>query len=442
MSRLLPVLLLALPLPAFAADGGSDATMVLAFLALLVGATGALLVVRRGLGLAVGAASGIVVAGWLTVQHHRAEAGIASVCNINSTWNCDVVNTSRWSEIGGIPIALLGVGYFAAVTFLAVRALTGRAPHAMGAILALGALATAYDVFLAWAMLGLGSYCVLCITTWILNLLILVGAALEVRAQPMPFGQLLWAGVKESADYAALVGVAAVVLGGMALRGAAPPKALSPAQGGDVADLRQYLEQPAGEILLDGTEPVYGDAAARFTLVEFADYECPHCGLMATQLKEVLAENKDVKLLFKHYPLSPACNRFAPGGRHENACNAAAAAECARLQGRFWEINAQMFQNQEYLGKDDLRFMAKQVGLDLAAFETCMGDAATAQAVIADVEAGGAAQIDGTPSIFAKGLYGDRWVKLTAGNKDAINAVLAAARDGVALPEPMPPHQD
>lgn len=442
MSRLLPALLLALPLPAWAASGsGSDATLVIVSLAALIGVSGVLLVVRRTWGLVASALAGMIVAGWLAVQHQRAEAGFVSACNISDTWNCDIVNTSQYSEIGGISIALLGLGYFAAIAFLAIRHALGRAPHAVGPIVALAALAVAYDAFLAWAMLGLGSYCILCITTWILNVLLLVAGILALRAQPVPFGQLVVAGVKESGDYAGIVGLAAVVLGGMAIRGAGPAPVVSPAEGGDVAALAQFLEQPAGQVLLDGTEPVYGDPGAKYTLVEFADYECPHCALMAKELKEFLAQNKDVKLLFKHYPLAPSCNRYAPGGRHVDACNAAAAAECARLQGRFWELSGAMFENQQYLGKDDIRFMAQQQQLDLTAFEACMGDPATANAVLADVDAGGAAQIDGTPSIFAKGLYGDQWVKITGGG-DAMNAIFAAARAGTPLPQPGPPHTE
>jgi hypothetical protein len=66
-----------------------------------------------------------------------------------------------------------------------------------------------------------------------------------------------------------------------------------------------------------------------------------------------------------------------------------------------------------------------------------MADPATAQSVVADVEAGGTAQISGTPSIFLKGPFGDQWVRVIGG-KDAIETILAAARSGKPMPPPPP----
>lgn len=437
MSRsLLPLLLLGLPLPALAAGGeGGDATMVIVLLVVLVLGSAALVGVHRGWGLVAAAVSGLFVSGWLTVQHYQAQSGVASICNISSTWNCDVVNTSKWSEIGTVPIALIGMGYFATIAFAAVRFAMGRAPSAPGLIVALSGLAVAYDVFLGWAMFQLGAFCILCIATWALNALLLVGGLLALRGQAFPTA--FRAALKETGDYAFIVGLAVVVVGGMALKKTGPAPVQAPDQGGRVEDLAAYYELPTGTVLLDGTEPVYGDPGAPYTLVEFADYECPHCAIMAKELKRVLDANKDVKLLFKHFPLSPACNKNAPYGRHENACNAAAAAECARQQGRFYELSNAMFGNQQYLGKDDIRFMAEQVKLDMAAFEQCMGDPATAAAVVADTEAGGAANVEGTPTIFLKGPWGDQWVRLTGG-EDAMNAIFTVARSGTPLPPPPP----
>ena len=70
-----------------------------------------------------------------------------------------------------------------------------------------------------------------------------------------------------------------------------------------------------------------------------------------------------------------------------------------------------------------------------------MNDPATAQAVVADVEGGGTAQISGTPSIFLKGAVGDGWVRVIGG-KEAINTILAAARSGKPMPAPAPPNPD
>ena len=55
-----------------------------------------------------------------------------------------------------------------------------------------------------------------------------------------------------------------------------------------VADLDTwYLLQPNAPVSLDGTEPIYGNPDAKYTVVEFADFECPYCGMVAPELKNL-----------------------------------------------------------------------------------------------------------------------------------------------------------
>ncbi|MDP2309239.1 MAG: thioredoxin domain-containing protein [Pseudomonadota bacterium] len=438
MSRKLLLLgLLAAPLPAFAASGGS-AGLVIGAAAAAVLVSGVLVAMprTRGWGVAVGSLLGIVIAGYLTAQH----SGTApSVCNVSDVWSCDTVNRSVYSKVGTVPVALLGVAYYAVMAWLSLRQASGGAPKAPAMMTVLAGLAVLFDLYLGWATSQIGAACPLCVASWALNAILLVGSALLWRSSE-PASSLM-DGIKAEVGSVAVVGLLTLVVGAMASRDAgAGGSTMGGASSGAVADLSQYYEQVTGRIELDGTEPVAGDANARFTMVEWADFECPHCGVMSGELKEILAENKDVKLYFKHYPISDTCNSFVEGERHKFACNAAAASECARLQGQFWELSRQMFKNQEFLGKEDIRFMAQQQKLDMTAFEACMADPTTAESVKQDVAAGGVAGVEGTPSIFLKGAFGEQWVRLNAG-KEGINAVLAAARDGKPLPPP-PPHAE
>lgn len=436
---LLPLLtaIAAAPSVAWAADGASGGTIVGG--AVLIAAVCAVLVAlpkTRKIGVSLAALFGIVVAGYLTVQHNSPDA---SVCNISSTFNCDIVNRSRFSEIGGVSIALIGVAYYAVMAWLGLRHASGGAPKAPAVMTALSVVAVAYDVFLFYASSTLGAYCPLCMVSWGLNVLLLIGSALLWRGVEQPSGAGLAEGLKAEFGSVAVVGLLTLVVGGMASKSGPPTGGpVGGAGAGSVEELASYYEQAAGRIELDGTEPAIGPADARFTIVEWADYECPHCALMADELKKVLADNKDVRILFKHYPISGMCNSFVEREGHKFACNAAAAAECARLQGKFWELNAQMFKNQEFLGKEDIRFMGQQLQLDMPAFEACMADASTAEAVKQDIAAGGVAGVEGTPSVYVKGLLPDQWVRVSGG-RDAMNALFQAVRDGKTL-LPARPH--
>lgn len=421
---------LLLPSVAWAAEGSTSPAGLIAGLGLLVAVCVGLVATRRADGLLVTALAGAVLSAYLGYEHENPDPHAA--CNLNDVFNCSVVNTSRWSEIAGIPIGFLGFGYFMGMAMLAWRLRSAPESHAAGAMLLGSLLAVAYDVFLVWATLDVGAWCLFCATTWLLNLTLLVGSTLAAR------GRSMVEGVKHEAGAPAVVGLASVV-GGLFLLGGPGENAGSGGgrAGGGAVDWAAVYELPAGEVEVSPGDPVYGDPNARFTLMEFADFQCPHCGYMFEPLHRIAAENPDVKLVFRNYPLAQSCNRFVPDNRHADACNAAAAGECAWKQGRFWELARVMFKNQDYLGKEDIRFMAEQVGLDLAAFEQCMGDPATAALVVADVEAGGKAQITGTPTIFLKGAFGDRWVRVKGG-KDEITRLLTAVRAGEALPEPGP----
>jgi protein-disulfide isomerase/uncharacterized membrane protein len=431
MSRLVPLLLALAPSTAFAADGGGASALIGGMVALVV-VCAALVAVKPRVGAVASAVGGIAVAGWLVAQHHAAMSGAASMCNISDAWNCDVVNTSQWSEVANVPIALVGVGFYAAMLFLAVRYAMGASPRAPGVMVVLSAAAVATDLFLGLEMVRMRTGCVLCVTTYGLNLALLVASLRLAKEMDVGIGKAFGEALGRDGVNAAIVGLAVIVLGGMAFRG---DEGVETAVDGGGGALPTYHLAPALE--LDGTEPVVGDRNAPYTLVEWADFQCPYCAIMAKELKELLAANKDVKLVYKNYPISEICNRFVEGERHADSCNAAAAARCADKQGRFWELSGKMFGNQEYLGKEDIRFIARDLGLDMTAFEACMGDPTIAEAVKRDVEHGAKAGVEGTPSIFLKGPWGDTWVRVE-GDADSIANLLAAARKGEPLPAPQP----
>lgn len=426
------------PTTALAADGEMPPAAIIGMLTTGVLLCAGLLVYRRALGLLITSQYGALLSVYLAHQHRVGLSGGTSICNISSVINCDAVNTSRYSEIAGVPIAVFGFAFYVAVGYLAFKYFRGGAERAPAMIMVLSVGAVGYDIYLAWASYSLGAICLFCAASWAVNLMLLVGSTLAAK------GVSPLAAITEEAGSTVIAGLGALILGVLAYQGGGPAaagtsSASKPAP--PAAELASMYELSAGPITVDGTEPLKGDPNARFTFVEWADFQCPHCAVMFPIMEELLAENKDMKLYYKSYPISSACNRFVEGLRHENSCHAAAAAECGRQQGRFWEFAGQMFKNQEYLGKDDLRFMAEQVGLEPKAFETCMADPATAQSVVSDVEAGGTAQISGTPSIFLKGAFGDQWVRVIGG-KEAIQTILNAARSGAPMPPPGPPNPE
>ena len=143
-----------------------------------------------------------------------------------------------------------------------------------------------------------------------------------------------------------------------------------------------------------GDSPILGDKDAPVTIVEFSDYECPYCGRHFTdtypQIKSNYIDTGEVNLVFKNFPLN----------FHPNAQKAAEAAECAREQGKFWEMHDKLFENQVTLSVENYKIWAKGLGLDAGKFNTCLDTGKMAKVVQDDLKYGQEIGVQGTPAFF------------------------------------------
>lgn len=175
---------------------------------------------------------------------------------------------------------------------------------------------------------------------------------------------------------------------------------LSPEEIGDLY-VRRYGAQAVHRMEV-GSSPITGGAAAPVTIIEFADFECPHCALSVPVLDELVRRYEGkVRLVFKHFPIE----------RHEHAEAAARAATAAQRQGKFWEMHHLLFAHQEALAREDLFRYAEQLGLDMAQFGRDFESPEVAQSVQADHRLAEEAGVDGTPTYFINGRMIDAGVE-------------------------------
>lgn len=154
------------------------------------------------------------------------------------------------------------------------------------------------------------------------------------------------------------------------------------------------LVQPVG-----ANDHVLGPSVAAVTLVEYGDYECPHCGHAYPVVEEVLRHlGHEVRFAFRHFPLSQL---------HPRALMAAQAAEAAGAQGEFWRMHQMLFENQEALEPDDLLAYAQAVGLETTRFARELRDEVHLPKVQADFRSGVRSGVNGTPTFFINGARFD-----------------------------------
>ena len=148
--------------------------------------------------------------------------------------------------------------------------------------------------------------------------------------------------------------------------------------------------------LEDGIDHVRGSADAP-AILEYGDYECPFSrqAFRAIERVERLRAG-GIRFAFRHFPLTEI---------HPHALAAAAAAEAAALQGRFWEMHDLLFHRQHALDDDDLRAYAVELGLDSTRFERDRVASEALSRVRRDVASGEASgEVTGTPTLFIDGL--------------------------------------
>jgi protein-disulfide isomerase len=176
--------------------------------------------------------------------------------------------------------------------------------------------------------------------------------------------------------------------------------------------------------------PARGSATAKVAVVEYSDFQCPYCGKFAREtfatIEERYITTGKIRYVFRNFPLDEA---------HPKAFKAAEAAECANQQGKFWEMHARLFDNQQALEPADLLAHGKAVALDEAAFQKCLSGTARGK-IKRDFNAGLKAGVDGTPTFLIGTIEKDgkvRVVKKLSGTQttesftSALDEVLAAA---------------
>jgi hypothetical protein len=145
-----------------------------------------------------------------------------------------------------------------------------------------------------------------------------------------------------------------------------------------------------------------GDDPSIIEIVEYSDYECPHCDRGHAAVRKLIADHPErLRLVHRHYPLDNACNPTLPKPFHKNACRYASMAWCGQQQGRFWETNDYLYANRGT--KLENAQVASAVGLDAGKLAACLGGTAVARAIDADLVAGRAAGVRGTPTFIIGG---------------------------------------
>jgi uncharacterized membrane protein/protein-disulfide isomerase len=346
----------------------------------------------------------------------------ASFCDVNATLNCTEAYTSRFGAFAGVPVALLGLLFFAAVLVLIALCSASRAAsqNLPGYIFVASTIGLAVVLYLAYASYFLlHVVCLLCAGTYaaVIGLFLMSGTATKFPMTSVPMRMIddLRLLVRNPRALIASVlftaaAVAAIILfPEQRVSAAADPAAATeqatPQQIASVStaqqqQLEQYLAAQPRKVVMAPSD------GAAVVIVKFNDYQCPGCGQTYRDYKPVLAKwakqaPGKVKFITRDYPLERECNAFVGQDLHSGACEAAVAVRLAREKGKAEAMEEWLYSNQPAMNPDTVKKAAATVG-GVTDFDNRY--AATLELVKGDVAQGAQLKIGGTPTFFMNGM--------------------------------------
>lgn len=354
---------------------------------------------------------GVIDAGVLTYDHQMAALGQvdSTVCEPGS--GCAAIQSTAMSSIplgryrAKLPIALLGMACYLVVIGLGVGRL--RRPsnvHIPRLLLTVGILSTLYSfVLFAYSLIKVGTLCPYCVGLYIIALALLAVGWLSAGEPLGASVKGLWAGVRSSAGIASVVVFIVLTGAGYAVYSSPINAELSTKYGELEQQARELPNQAEVKIDVAG-RPFEGPKDAPIHIVEFADYECPHCGGLYKMLHEAAEKRPGkIRITMMNFPLSNVCNPNMRSEFHTRACLLAYGGECAHQQGRWKDIAAWLYDNGKSADAASVLAEAKRLGMDGETFDACLKDPATKAQVLKDIETGVSAGVEATPTFFING---------------------------------------
>jgi protein-disulfide isomerase len=164
----------------------------------------------------------------------------------------------------------------------------------------------------------------------------------------------------------------------------------------------QRREPRTATVTIDPDRPAMGSADAPVTVVEFTDYQCPFCRRFTQStfplIQKQYIDTGKVRWVVRDLPLA----------FHANARKAGQSVHCADEQGKFWEMRDMLFKNSANLTDEDLKKYAGEVGLDVAAFDACLGSDRFLAEMDKDSAEAKQVSITGTPTFVIGKPGGDK----------------------------------
>ena len=345
---------------------------------------------------------GLIVSLYLAYSHYKnyTDLQYQSFCAISNAINCDTVSQSPYS-IFIIPVPVWGiVGYVLLMLLLPFAwQQKGREARIWSLIFLSAAVFTTLSIGLAAVSSYLiGSYCILCIVTYFVNLFLLwyswlirrrfaSGSLIDQFADDL---KLLWQHKRTILPIVAIFSVAVLVM----LIGMPRYWQLNP----------EPLPRAMANGITAGGHPWFGAENAEIEIEMFSDYQCFQCRKMHAFFRKLLSNGGGkLKIIHRHYPMDHEVNYIVKKPFHVGSGKMALIAIYAASKGKFWQVNDLLFEKAGRQKNLDLHWIAQKTGLETADLVRAINDPVLQKRLSQDIWQGMKLRILGTPSFVING---------------------------------------
>jgi uncharacterized membrane protein/predicted DsbA family dithiol-disulfide isomerase len=323
-----------------------------------------------------------------------------SVCAVSDGLNCETVALSPYSVFAGLPISVWGIIGYTIMGLLAIWSATGvrnRPPWVHGGLVSLSAFSLAVSIaLLSISLLRIDSVCLFCLASYCTNFVLFILCTISLLRSPTGiaafFLQSIRSFFKSPVTVLCVLLTVGVVVAMVEIL--VTPYWECPGWR-DLPSLNRGIDKE-GHHWVGAENPLV-------SIVEFSDYECPHCRKAHKKVRMIAAEYPEaVRLYHRHLPLDKSCHPKMKREFHRYACHFAKAAECAGRQAGFWEMNDALFSIQDEIkSKDvDVEKLAVEIGLDRSVFKKCMVGNKVVSRIDDDLNSSMEKGLHGTPTFF------------------------------------------
>ncbi len=353
------------------------------------------------------AAAGVLDAVYLSISHYRVytDMGYKSFCAVSRSINCDTVSQSPWSIFLGVSVPVWGIlGYLFVCLLLRLAAGRDARPRRMWGLVFFIALAySLYSLALAFiSSYYIRSYCIMCIVSYAINLLLLYYSWLIIR-RFVPGGIL--EALKDDLLFLAAHRRRTLSLFVPFLAVAALVWAVFPAYWTLTPPVLEAKEIRRG--VSEEGHPWIGAENPELTITEFSDYLCFQCRKMHYYLRQIVAEHPDkIRLVHRHFPMEQGYNPLVKEAFHTGSGPMALLAIAAAEQGKFWEMNDFLYEQADHKKDFNTKLLGEKLGLDSGLLSRSLGDRRVQIKLRQDIREGLKLGITGTPGFVIDGkLY-------------------------------------